>query len=108
MDYPADPGETAWITARRKPLHPLCSVSPRIPFVRRSPVRSRRLPAARSVAHRRSQSPLHARHAAVEALPDLHASRRKGSAPVLPSHLHRDSDRIRAHVQEVEILITPN
>jgi len=37
-----------------------------------------------------------------------HASRRKGFAPVLPSHLHWDSGCIGAHAQEPEILITPN
>ena len=36
--------------------------------------------------------------------PDLHAFRRKGSVPVLPSHLHWDSDPISAHAQEPEIL----
>ena len=39
---------------------------------------------------------------------DLHAPRRKGSAPVLPSHLHWDSDPISTHAQELGILITPN
>ena len=108
MDHPSAPGEPAWIAADRKPLHPLCPDSPRMPNVRRSPARSRRLPAARSLAHRR-RGPLPMPGRPLRgAGPDLHAHRRKGSAPVLPSHLHWDSDPISTYAQELGILITPN
>ena len=38
MDYPSAPGEPARITAHRIPLSPLCPVSPRTPYLRRSPL----------------------------------------------------------------------
>ena len=108
MDHLSAPGKTAWRAADRRPLHPLCPVSPRMPHVRRSPARSRRLPAARSLAHRRCDPlPMPGRPLRGAGL-DLHAPRRKGSAPVLPSHLHWDSDPISTHAQELGILITPN
>ena len=70
-----------------------CLVSPPMPHVRRSPARPRCLPVAHSAGNRRSRFPLHPRQAARSgplrgASPDLQASRRNGSAPVLPSHLH--------------------